>query len=518
MLKILRMKFTLPAMVEDMLALFAGAALPLAFPPFSQAIIAILSPALLLTIWLNSSTKRALIRGWLFGLGFYSVGIYWVYISLHVYGNASPFVGTFATILLVMVFALYPAVQGYLFNRLFPQNNLSKCVLVFPASWVLFEWIRSWFLFAGFPWLLLGDSQLETALRGYAPVFGVWGVSLFVVLTSGILVGAFLHPIFQTKGNPLKEGVAARFSRRGELSILLIISTIVFWLIGHFLAPIHWTQPIGNKVKISLIQGNIPQDLKWQTTAVNDILKTYLQLNQQHLDSDIIVWPEAAIVVPDVDAKDYLTYLDRTGKTHHTAIIAGIPIYKNQKYYNGLLSLGDGNGTYLKHHLLPFGDYIPFRIIFDIFSKYVQIPMSDFGHGPVHQAPLIAKNIPIAPFICYEIVFPAQVIASLPQAQLLLLITDDTWFGDSIALEQHLATGQMRALETGRPLLFDSNSGITAIINAAGKIQKQAPKFTKYVLTDTVQPMQGSTPFVVWGVYPILLIIALMLCMAWRRK
>lgn len=491
----LRTKFA-----RDFLALFAGATLPLGFAPFGWYVLAILSPALLLIVWLNSTKRQAFWRGWLFGLGFFGTGVYWVYISLHLYGASSVFFAGLATVLLIATFALYPALQGYLFNRFFPNNNLAKCLLAFPASWVMFEWLRSWFLFNGFPWLLLSDSQIDAPLRGFAPIFSVFGVSLATTLTSAILVAIFYFP------NKLRS------------KIMLAMLIILIWGSGAILAQIHWTHPIGKSLKINLVQGNIPQEEKWIANNISTILSTYVQLTQQHWDSDIIVWPECAIVINNLNAQEFLTELDNEAKKHNAAIITGIPVYKNLHYYNSVIALGNGQGIYSKQHLLPFGDYIPMRWIFNIFSQYVQIPMSDFTPGNASQPDLIAHDVIVAPFICYEIVFPTEVIKSLPKAQLLLLVTDDSWFGKSTALGQHLTTGRMRALETGRYLLFDSNSGPTAIINAQGKIVSTAPNFQQYVLTGTVQPMQGSTPFVIWGIYPILFICLILLFLGYRYR
>jgi apolipoprotein N-acyltransferase len=481
-------------LLGDVIALIAGALLPLAFAPFRFYLLAIFSTALLLITWLPATPKRAFLRGWLFGVGMYGVGVYWVYISLHVYGYSSPFFAGLTTALLIILFAFYPAVQGYLLNRIFPANSLSKCILAFPASWVLLEWIRTW-LFTGFPWLLIGYSQINSPLRGLAPIFGVYGVSFAVVFTSAAFVAIF-------------------YFKNTRWRVTLIILIVLIWIISGLLTKIHWTQPQDGKIKVSLVQGNIPQELKWQSSQIQNILNTYPLLTEQHWDSDIIIWPEAAIVITNVDAKPYLDQIDSLAKKHNVAIITGIPIYKDSKFYNGIIVLGKGSGTYLKHHLLPYGDYIPFRSFINLFDKYVQIPMSGFSHGPKFQPNLIAHGINIAPFICYEIVFPAEVRRSLPQAQLLVLVTDDSWFGRSIASAQHLEMGQMRSLETGRYLLFTSNTGITAVIDPQGKLQAIAPTFTPYVLTSQVQAMNGATPFVLWGSYPVLIGSLLLLIFA----
>lgn len=513
------MKTLIKNRIRDCTAFLAGLVLPFAFAPFNYSFLAILSPAFLLTIWLFSSPAQAFRRGWLFGLGFFGLGIYWVYISLRVYGYSSIFFAVLATMLLIAIYALFPAILGYLLNRLFPYNNIRKTVLLFPAGWTLLEWIRSW-LFTGFPWLSLGYSQINSPLAGLAPIVGVYGVTLAVVTSSGMLVALLYYLrkcLHERKLSQRWRNMIMRhfspdtFHQSGFPYLGIALILLFLWLGSAALYQVSWTKPRDNAIKVSLIQGNIPQQEKWQSENVHQILSLYLQLTRQHLDSDLIVWPEAAIVIADVDAKDYLQMLSDLGKQNHLAILAGIPVYKNFQFYNALLALGDGTGVYYKHHLLPFGDYIPLRFIFDIFNKFVQIPMSDFSHGPLPQPVLVAKGVKIAAFICYEIVFPEEVIKSLPQAELLVLVTDDSWFGNSFASDQHLEMGQMRALETGRYLLFTGNSGITAIINQKGRIVSTIPPFQQMVLTGTAQPMQGSTPYVRWGNYLVLIIIAGML-------
>lgn len=485
-----------PTYFGELIAVIAGVLLTFAFAPFGIFPLAIISPALLLITLLDTNKKRAFLRGWLFGLGFLGSGIYWVYISLHVYGYSSVFFAVLATILLIGAFALYFAVLGYFLARFFSKTTVLKCIVIFPVTWVLLEWIRSW-LFTGFPWLSLGYSQISSPLKGLAPIFGIYGVSLATVFTSGAII-AFIY--FYKTINKLKI-----------LSILILL-----WLISYGLIFIPWTKALPRTVSVALVQGNIPQTQKWRPEQIDHILETYWQLTQKVWDKQIIVWPEAAIIITDRDAKPYLKMVDDAAKQHHAAVLTGIPIYKNFSFYNGMIALGDGSGYYLKRHLLPFGDYIPLRFLFSVFSGFVSIPMSGFTHGPQQQPELVAQNIPIAAFICYEIVFPEEVIKSLPKAQLLVLITDDSWFGKSSASAQHLQMGQMRALETGRYLLFCSNSGITAIVNPKGNLIATAPEFVTYVLTGTIQPMTGTTPYVLWGNYPV--IILSMLALVWGRR
>lgn len=466
--------------------------LPLAFSPFSLAVIGFLSPALLLYSWLPATPKQAFKRGFLFGLGFFGIGVSWVYISIHVFGQASILVSVFITAVFVSFLALFFAAQGYCFNKFFPTNNPYKVLVVFPCLFVIFEMLRTW-LFTGFPWLLLGYSQTNTWLKGYAPVFGIFGLTLLTAFISGLLV-----LIYQRRKN--------RLFRLGALSNIIAILCL-----GLLLSRVSWTHPVGKPLKVSLVQGNIQQTIKWLPDQAFKTLTLYTDYTTKHWSSDLIIWPEAAVTFSLNQASEFLTGLSDLAKSNQTAIITGIPIVSPQASYNGMVAFGQASGVYYKRHLVPFGEYTPLKAFYSYFMRAFQIPMSNSKPGAKNQLPLIAKGIPIAPYICYEIAYPLEFLSFLPNAQLLLTITDDSWFGHSNAAMQHLQMAQMRALETGRYLLFSSNTGITALINDKGVVTETVPEFQETVLNGIVQPMAGMTPWMYWKLYPIATIIFLML-------
>ncbi|MGB6976713.1 MAG: apolipoprotein N-acyltransferase [Gammaproteobacteria bacterium] len=478
----------------DALAFIAGAALPFAFAPFACWPIAILSPALLLATWLHCSPQRAFWRGLLFGVGTFGIGTSWIFVSIHTYSNTLLVVALFITALFILILAGLIAVQGFLLTRYFPENNWRKLLLAFPASWVLFEWVRSW-IFTGFPWLFLGYSQMSSPLRGLAPLLSVYGVSFATVWTSAALVSLFYS-----------------FPKRVKLTVGVLL--LVMWVGCAVLTTIHWTQPQGKPLQVSLIQGNIPILMKWDVAQLQKTLLLYKNLTEQHWDSQIIVWPEAAVTLYNIQAQTYLNQLAAAAKQHQTAILTGIPIFLKEGAYNGMIGLGEGNGVYLKRHLVPFGEYIPLQGWLGSLLQFLDIPMSNFRSGPSEQAPLTAHGIPIAPFICYEIAYPNQVLADFPEAQLIVVVTEDGWFGKSFASAQQLQIGQMRALETGRYLLSATNTGITAIINPQGQIISQAPHFQTAVAMGKVQAMKGRTPVMYGNIYPCLILMALLLLVA----
>lgn len=466
--------------IFSLAALLAGAILPLAFAPFGFYLIAEIAIVLLLLTWsTTTSPKTAFWHGWLFGSTFFGCGIYWVYISIHNFGNAPVILAILILALLIAFLALYPAIQGYILNSLYPQNDWRKFILVFPITWVILEWMRGWVL-SGFPWLFLGYSHIDTSLRGFATIFGVYGVSFAVAQTAGLIVCMFFYR------NKIK------------LLSILTLSIILLWSAGYGLIKIKWTKQIGAPIQVSLIQGNIPLEQKWDNNELVTILNSYFTLTTQNLSSKIIVWPEAAIPTFLEQIPSYLKLLSKTAKQHNTTILTGIPFYnkENNNYYNGILALGTNTGHYYKRHLVPFGEYLPLRFMLSWLHNYLTIPMSGFSIGTKHQPDLLIRDIPIAPFVCYEIAYAGLVLDYLPRAGVLVTVCDDSWFGESIAAAQHLEIARMRSLEVGRYQLLCSNTGITAIIDANGKIAAQLPTFKQAVLTANIQLLSGATPWV----------------------
>ena len=501
--------------VKEITALLAGGLLAFAFAPMGIYPLAIFSPALLLLLWLNSSAKRAFVLGLLFGIGFYTIGVSWVFISIHEFAHTSLLLALLITGLFIFILALFTASQAYLLNRFFPDNNRIKLYLVFPSSWALTEWLRSW-IFTGFPWLLLGTSQVNAPLRGYAPVLGLFGLSFLISLSASLLLSLFcpfLNKRFDCQLNLIKKT---------RLHFLFpLLGLITLWMVGYALSGIHWTQRAGKAVQVSLIQANIPQEIKWDPKYLKASLTNYLQLTQSHWGSRLIIWPEAAIPILQEKATYFLTQLSQQAKQHKTTIITGIPIEKDFKYYNAMIALGLDQASYYKQRLVIFGEYLPGWLIgAHGLLNLLDIPMSDFSSGPRHQPLFKVAQLNLGTFICYEIAYSSLVRQALQnKAQLLLTINDDAWFGHSFALAQHLQIGQFQALATGRYLIFLSNTGMTAIVTPQGKIEAKLPAFEAAVLTATVFKTLGTTPWVYLGDDPIIIFLVglCILCYAYPR-
>ncbi len=494
------MKKWLTIFLADFAALLFGITLTLAFAPYGWFPLAILALAGLMALWLNVTPKRAAWLGFVFGLGLFGTGVYWVYHSIHVIGNVPLFLSACITAALIAYLALFPASVGYFINRYFRLGNTAKLVYATPAIWVASEWVRSW-LFTGFPWLLVGYSQTNSPLKGYAPLLSVYGVSLAVLFSSGLMVNAVL--LCQQK----------KYSQlRNNLCFLALI-----WLLGFACSFIPWTEPQGKPIAVSLVQGNIPQTIKWSPEHIQLSFDRYEKLTQPLWEKNrLIIWPETAIPLPLQQVVDFIQTLDDKAKASGAHLLLGIPIHAEDSngYFNAIVSLGDVKEVYLKRRLVPFGEYTPLQQYFTKALQFMNIPMSDVIPGKVDQRPFAIGNLKILATICYEIAFPELIKSRDHSVNLLLTVTNDAWFGDSSAEAQHLQMAAMRSMEWQRPTLFVSNDGITAIINAKGAIQAQAPQREVFVLNGSVQPTTGLTPWMFNGMDPLLFILILLLVYA----
>ena len=330
-----------------------------------------------------------------------------------------------------------------------------------------------------------------------AAIGGVYLVSLAISITSTFIIAAIIESNYKIKA-------------------YLILCIIIVFLLSLSIYKTPWTtaaQP--NQIKVSLIQANIPQDTKWNPNQVNNILEKYNELTQKNL-SPLVFWSENSIPVFPEEAKNFLNYINMLGIINHSAILVGLPYMDSStgKYYNAAQVLGYGHGQYLKHHLVPFGEYFPLSSILGPNLSFINIPASNFSSGPINQKNLVMHKVNVSLFICYEIAFPTQVQLNSKKSELISVISDDAWFGNSLGPWQHMQIAQMRAIENGRYIVQSTNDGITAIINQYGSVVKQLPQFKTGVLSGIVQLYTGQTPWQRYGVTPIFMLLILLLFMA----
>ena len=477
-----------------------GAVSVSAYAPFYLFPLPLLSFAALFLLWQGAASGRdAALLGFAFGLGWFGAGVSWVYISLSTFGAMPAPLAATVTLLFCAYLALHPALIGWLSRRFAMSPALNWMVFV-PAAFTLIDWVREW-LFTGFPWLNPGYSQAPVSpLTGYAAILGLHGVTLLLFATAGALCWAWLTKPW-TQLRSLWPWPTA---------------LIVIWIAGAGLKHIAWTEPTGTRVSVSLLQGNIDQDQKWREDQLRATLDTYLGMVRGS-DARLIILPETALplFLRDVP-ENYLDALAEHAKRNNGDVLVGVPErMPNGDYYNSVVSVGSAaRQTYRKSHLVPFGEFIPLRPLLGELVSRLAIPLQDFSRGAADQQPLAIAGEQVAINICYEDVFGDEIIRQLPQATLLVNVSNVAWFGRSVAPQQHLQIAQMRAMETGRYMLRATNTGMTAVVSPQGIVEAVAPEFQSAVLTRTVAGMRGATPYVRWGNYAALLLCAIGIAIA----
>ncbi len=469
------------------------------FAPWNLFPLPILSLALLFWLWARAASPR--VSAWLgfsFGLGMFGAGIGWIYVALHDYGNMPLLLALPATFLFAAFLALFPALAGYLQAKI-ALPGWMKQTLLLPALWVAVELLRG-YLFTGFPWLAMGYAQVPgSPLAGYAPILGVYGVSLVAAMSAGLLVLLVQQ-------------------RKGGKAVALAL--LVLWLGGAALRMVEWTVAEGAPVKVSLLQGNIAQDEKFEEGRLVATLETYRRLALGS-DARLIVFPETAVpLLRGEMPESYADILREHARRHGSDILIGAFEQEQNLYYNSMFSLGvSPSQAYRKNHMVPFGEFIPLRPVFGwLINEVLHIPMGDLASGGARQPLLRLAGQRIAMNICYEDVFGEEIIRALPQATLLLNVSNDAWYGDSSAAMQHNQISQMRALETGRMMLRATNTGVTSVIGSDGRVLKMLPQHEEGVLTAQVQGYGGSTPYVRWGNAAVMGLLLGMLALAWSGR
>ena len=484
-------------------AFAAGSVLNLAFAPFGWWPIAILAPAALIALIRGLPPRRAGWTGAAFGTGLFAFGTYWLYTCLHVIGLVPIWLTMVLQAGLIALMASYSAGLCYVANRHWLKPGATRAWLVLPVLWVLLEWLRGWLL-TGFPWLSLGYAMTDSPLKGWAPLFGVYGVT-WAAATIAVAINVML---LRTVGG------ARRLFALGVAALLFAIPAM--------LGRHAWTRAAGPAVSIAAVQGAVPQDQKWQAKNRDETMARYSQLTADAWGAQLIVWPEAALPILASEIPDYLRRLKELGHAHGSDLAIGLVNYEpaTNKYYNGLLVLSDsGGGWYYKRHLVPFGEYFPVPAFVRSWMRLMSLPYTDITAGARQQPTLSAAGQKLGLTICYEDAFGGQQLRVLREATLLINATNNAWFGDSTATPQHLQIGRMRALEAGRFMVVAANDGITAVIGPQGQIIARLPQFQKAVLRADVQPMTGLTPYARLGNYPVVIGAGLLLAVAvWRRR
>ncbi len=463
-----------------------GLLLPLTFAPFGwYALVFPLMAALIFLCDVRQPGEAAW-RGFWFGFAAFAAGTYWLYTSVHVFGGAPVIVTVVLMVGLFLSMAAYTALIAMIAAFSGGLSPVWRWCLLWPALFTVFEWLRG-FLFTGFPWLTLGYGQIDGPLAAWGPVAGVHGVSFVTVVLAGGLLTL------------IRGGRSARILALGFIAAVFSATFV--------LDQRQWTTPVGDEVRVSMVQGSITQDRKWLPEQLRPTLELYSRLTFEQ-DADLVIWPEVAIPALAPQVQDFLDAVGAQALTRNQQIYLGILTLdrERQQYRNSLIGLGRYTDEYHKRHLVPFGEYFPVPDFARRWMRSAGLPNQDTLPGSDQQAPLRLGDLRLAPTICYEDAYGAEQLGFLPVSNMLINVSNDAWFGDTIAAHQHLQIARMRALETGRFMLRATNTGITAIISPRGAIVARAPQFETHVLSGRIQPYTGATPYVQLGNWPVLLI------------
>lgn len=492
----------LPVGVAMLLALLAGGVFSLALAPYHLWPVAIFSVMALYALLINEDGAcRAFLIGQAYGFGTWVVGAFWLYHSIHEYGAISSWLAVIMIGMMAMVMGLFHAVFAWVFVRFVGRQPLA-----FASLWVIQEWLKTW-VFSGFPWLFVGYIFTEQSwINGLAPIFGVFGISFVAVFFAASVVELFRQKL--------------------AFFVLSVLALLASFLVGQA----DWVKIKNDKLSVSLVQGNIPQDLKWLTQYRTHTLEIYENLSKNEWGRDVVIWPEAAIPMSQNEARPFINHIASTAIQHDSAWVTGLMYRDFDGYdetkdaypsiYNSVVAIDNtGVGLYKKQRLVPFGEYVPFAGLLNILPDLANMQGTvNISAGDDTQSPLTVKDKNMGAAICYEVAYPDTTRLNAKNAEVLLTISNDAWFGTTAGPWQHLQMVQMRSLETGRYFIRATNTGVTAIINHKGQIESQAPQFKRTILRGEVPMVVGVTPFVRFGSYPILGLSALLIILSFMAK
>jgi len=508
---------------QRIVLILMGALYPLGFSPFDIWPLTIVSIILLVnevicfvtkqdSLAMQDSGKKKPLSlfsiGLYWGYGAFGVGASWVYVSIHEYGHA-PVVGAIGiSFLFVLVLSLVKAGGIYMIGKIHRWIGVNLLVLVIPFCWVIFEFVQT-LLFSGFPWLFAGYTQLDGPLWMLSTWLGVYGVSWFLLAICSCLVILLRDYLIRSSG---------QINNVSRSAVILIILLSVPFLAA--VVPSTIIQPEKQSLDVALVQPNIAQEQKWDRQFFSKIVDILYLQSKQHWQADLLVWPEGAIPAYQHQVKDIIEDLDRQAQKSDTDLLLGLPVYYPQQKisYAALIALGKQNQTYHKQVLVPFGEYVPLGNMLRGLIEFFDLPMSSFSPATSEQIAMDFADYQVIPAICYEITYPDIVhdlIAKADQTsnkpKLLVTVSNDAWFGDSLGPYQHMQMARMRALELGIPLVRSTNDGITAVVDARGKMLARLNRYEQATLRYTVPMAYYQTLYRKYGLNGIYLILLLSL-------
>ena len=472
---------------KTFIALLCGLVFSFGFAPFDLWLLSIFSLVLLQTL-LNDSNRDVFLIGYFFGFGMWVTGISWLYVSIHYHGNVNIYGSILIILLFIAILALYSGLLFLLNNYFRKHSPKNLFFLTLPASWVIIELLRS-YLFTGFPWLISGTMLANTVIDGFTPIIGAQGNTFFLILIATLVFQTFYKA---------KEKSSALF----PLIVLLLIIPSSF-----FFKSIEWTSE-ENEIQVSVYQPNLTLEDKWSQFGViksEGMIERAID-NANH--GELIVFPETALILAEKDNQSFLDRIRYKSFNKDITLISGIIEREdNSTIRNRLQAFGSINTFYDKVKLVPFGEFIPFEGYLGDFLDIIGLNLTNTIPGEAIK-PINTGKLRISPSICYEIAFDELIRKTAKDSNVLLTISNDTWFGESIGPIQHLEIAQNRALEHKKPLIRSTNSGISAIISKDGEIIEKQDYFEEKLLKIKLMLYSGNTFYSNYGNLPLYVFLA----------
>ncbi|HHI9481267.1 TPA: apolipoprotein N-acyltransferase [Legionella anisa] len=477
--------------VKYFFVFIAGLLAPFGFAPFHIPGLALLSMAFLYSSLQNCSAKQGFALGFFYGLGYFGFGVSWVIVSIHDYGQLNYFFAGLVTLIFIMYLALFPALVAYLYQLLELKNRKLVSLALFCVLWCLSEYCRAT-LFSGFPWLLIGTILIDTPIKYIAPVLGIYGLSFVCVLISALLTLAV--------------------SQNSQKRYLYLIIIVLIMMSPILCKSISWSQIKQEPISVGAVQANLSMRDKWDETLFWNLLKYYENAINKLLGKQLIILPESAIPLPASYLDKYLLKLNKKALKANSALMVGILQPTNDSetnYYNSVITLGQAKGKKLKRHLVPFGEYIPKPLV--TINRWLNLPEPNLLPGKRKQRLIRIESHPIASLICYEIAYPNILRDQMPKAQWIVSMSDNGWFGHSLASYQQLQMAQILSLLTGRYQVVVNNDGLSSVIDSNGDIVESLPPFSSGLLQSSIFPAEGLTPWIIWYEYLVLIFCTIFL-------
>ena len=482
---------------KNFYAFVCGLLFSLGFAPFDLWAVSIFVVTCLLFLSQGLKLKELFFLGYWFGFGMWMTGISWLYVSIHYHGNIDSITSSFLILIFISILSIYSSLTFLIYGFLKKYGYKMGIYFALPAAWMIIEILRS-HLFTGFPWLITGTMIGESLIDGFTPIIGAQGNTFFIILLASIIYK--IIDCVHKKIYPLPQF--------GFLILLICFSYLT--------KQIEWTNQVG-EIDVSLHQPNLTLKEKWSQFGIVKTQNMIYNAIEEAEVGELVVFPETALVISENDNLDFMDEINLLSTQKNLTLVTGIVEREdNFKIRNRLRFLGLADKKYDKTKLVPFGEFIPLEGILGNLLDILGLKLTNTAPGKEIKS-IKSGLINLSPSICYEIAFDNLIRRTANASNILLTVSNDTWFGKSIGPIQHLQIAQNRALEHQKPLVRATNSGISAFLSQKGKVIEKQDYFEEKNLKRRIMLYSGQSFYTNWGNYPLIFLIFLYFCYVFSK-